>query len=204
MSQNQHKSSELWMLKWGFIVGEKYSSRTDVADILKDVLPTYVVKRVTSYMAHPLAGMSREMGEQYFKLRVIQNLRAVFVPTERRRVAMFCSAWSKDKYRAVFDENLTDWVSETYYCYLRARKANIRIMNYALSASRHYVTGSALGRDRNFYWCRVQVEWALYPLLYKDNTKKEILDFAAKQSIKLSMSWTKTKMLMVFNSVYGA
>ena len=42
-----------------------------------------------------------------------------------------------------------------------------------------------------------------FPLTPK-NTKKQILDFAAEQSIKLSMSWTKAKMLMVFNSKYGA
>ena len=212
MSQNQCKSPELWMLKWGFIVGEKYSSRTDVADILKDVLPTYVVKRVTSYMAHPLAGLSREMGEQYFNLRVMQNLRAVQYKIIGCCSAPRASSRCKSEYHREVGYDGRAWRAEnTPFKYLADRKENIHIMNNALSASRHYVSVGG-GDDDDVrangpmavHWCRVNVGRALYPLLHKNNTKKQILDYATEKNIKLSMSWTKTKMLMVFNSVYGA
>tara|TARA_R110000737_G_scaffold17902_1_gene35823 strand:- start:2580 stop:3161 length:582 start_codon:yes stop_codon:yes gene_type:complete len=193
------------MLKWGFIVGEKYSSRTDVADILKDVLPTYVVKRVTSYMAHPLAGLSREMGEQYFNLRVMQNLRAVQYKIIGCCSAPRASSRCKSEYLREVGYDGRAWRAEnTPFKYLADRKENIHIMNNALSASRHYASVRAGDGAMSWYWCMTMNRWALYPLLHKNNTKKQILDYATEKNIKLSMSWTKTKMLMVFNSVYGA
>ena len=189
MSQNQHP--ELWMLKSGQRA-QKYSSPTEVADILKDVLPTYVVKRIASYHAHPLAGLSREMGQQYFKLNVITvgaeavlradpaRPKSEYIRKARAFVAAVAASGNVGQF------SLRQHIHSANQVYLEDRRINVIRMNCRLSAERHY-------------FLRM-----LYPLKYRLNTKKEILDFAAEQSIKLSMSWTKAKMLMVFNSKYGA
>ena len=164
---------------------QKYSSPTEVADILKDVLPTYVVKRVASYHAHPLAGVSREMGQQYFKLNVISvgaidrataRPKSEYIRVVRARIAAVGE---------VGQFSLRQHIHSANQIYLEDRRNNVIKLNRRLSAERQYFL-------------------RMYPLKYRLNTKKEILDFAAEQSIKLSMSWTKTKMLMVFNSKYGA
>ena len=158
-------------------------SRTEVADILEGVLPTYVVKYIASYIAHPLAGLSREMGEQYFNL-------SIMLPG---KVSNKSPRWSRHKilyFRGIalapadgeFVKRHRLHVANQVY--LDHRKRTIYCMNMRLSA-RHQIQ-------------------LMYPLKHRFNTKKEILDFATKHSIKLSMSWTKTKMLMVFNSKYGA
>jgi len=167
-------------------------SRTEVADILKDVLPTYVVKRIASYHAHPLAGLSREMAEQYFKLNIIGYVCQYFKYDGSVRHERTATRYKSDYIRrarrahnAGSAFSLCQLEHNMTLLYLNDRRINILRIDDQLSADRHYLS-------------------EIFPLRHRYNTKKEILDFAAKQSIKLSMSWTKTKMLMVFNSKYGA
>ena len=151
-----------------------FISQTEVADILNEVLPTDVVKYIASYHAHPLASMRP-----------------------------WCFTWYHG------EDIGQDWHVRVLLKVVVSKYAPSRSM---LDIANSVPAGGSLGYDLYLsgrWWnindgaeARGIPDW-VFPLTPK-NTKKEILDFAAKQSIKLSMSWTKTKMLMVFNSKYGA
>ena len=168
-------------------------SQTEVADILNEVLPTDVVKYIASYHAHPLASMrpwcltwrcrgggtERMMHqEQDCDVLVLLNVYRPVMAITKRLAAKWCSCSE---------------IESDIHPSFKGHEQEVAFRLYTdLRWITIYERAQPSGIPNHFF-----------PLTPK-NTKKQILDFAAEQSIKLSMSWTKAKMLMVFNSKYGA